>query len=359
MYTKTLSPLKVFTTSAIVALLALCFTSCDTENIFPEVAEQAATVDVIGEALGFTAEEFTYETAEGEDLLSRRSGDNQRRRRHYVRNNCFRLAYPVTVVLPDSSEVVADSAQALRTILHDWRDDNPASAGRPRLAMPYDVVLADSTTATITSRADLRAILAECRPDRPRPNPWKNRCYRLVFPVTVDFPDSTQAVADSAKGLKMLLRDWRMNHDPSEGRPRLAFPYNIRLRDSSIVTITSREDLEAVVGECRDRTRPSIFGVRNCFKLKFPVMVALPDSTFEVAESPEDLREILTNWAQTNDDVEGHPSLVFPYKVQLKNRRVVTIDNRREQRALLSRCNDRRGNNGPRNPDRGNNSNGG
>lgn len=360
MHIKTLSPIRFISASLFAAMLALCFTACDTEGFAPEVAEQLATVDVIGEALGFTTEEFTYETAEIDESLARHGRNDRRRIHRYIRNNCFRLVFPVTLNFPDSTTAVADSAQALRELLHDWRENHNPSEGRPRIATPFDVMLADSTIATINGRDDLRAILADCRPDRPRPNPWRNRCFRLEFPVTIQFPDSTEAVADSAREMRMLFREWRANHDPSEGRPRIAFPYDVRLRDSSVVTINNRAQLERLIGACRDRIRPSIFGVRNCFRLKYPVIVRLPDGTFSLAENQQDIREILSNWEQCNDDTMGHPTLVFPYKVQLRNGRVVTIDNRREQRSLLQRCGDRRPGDGPGgNPGGGSGGNGG
>ncbi len=343
MLVKTLTTLRFFAALLMAAMLTL-FTACEPEGIFPQIDEQAQTqaLDLIGEAMGLDAESFQYETTDemGEDARRRRPHRPHQRPRP---NDCFRLVFPVTVNFPDSSSAVADSAQALRDLLRDWRQNHRPSDGRPKLALPYEVQLADSSIVSINGMEDLRAVVANCRPRGPRP-PGGPKCYRLVFPVTVNFPDSSTQVADSARALKAIFRDWRMNNDSSEGRPMIAFPYDVKLRDGSIVTVNSREELRDLVGDCRDNDHPPIFGVPNCFRLRFPVILTYPDGTHARAANANALRHLLDNWQQS--DAEGHPSLDFPYDVRLANGHSLTINNVREQRRLLTRCRDRR----PRGP---------
>ena len=63
--------------------------------------------------------------------------------------------------------------------------------------MPFDVQLRDSSIVTIASEEDLAALKETCgeggRGGRGQ------RCFKPVFPITINFPDGTSAtVADRA-----------------------------------------------------------------------------------------------------------------------------------------------------------------
>ncbi|RMG30227.1 MAG: hypothetical protein D6730_02810 [Bacteroidetes bacterium] len=300
--------------------------SCDTIDLVPQI-QDAFNQDVIGDALD-VGDDYEYESV-----------DTDNRHRPPRINDCFELVYPVTVNFPDGSTATADSAQQLRRILHEWRQTHDSAQGRPQIAMPYDVMLSDGSTATITDRSDLRDIVRDCRQNGPRPPMGVRDCYRILFPVTVVLPRGDSVVVDSAQALRRLLHRWIHQHDSAvDGRPRLAFPYEVELPDGTVVTVENEEDQLALRRDCRGHRHPAIFGVPNCFRLVFPVTVKLPNGDRHEVDGPQALHRLLHAWYEHHGPRDGHPILVFPYEVELRGGRIVTIENRRQQLRLLHFC---------------------
>lgn len=76
--------------------------------------------------------------------------------------SCFKLNFPVTVQLPDSTTATAADAEALHTILHNWKKSNPTSRVRPTLVFPISVTLTDGTTQTVASKEALAELKESC-----------------------------------------------------------------------------------------------------------------------------------------------------------------------------------------------------
>lgn len=76
--------------------------------------------------------------------------------------NCFTLNFPVTVQLPDSTTATAADKDALHTILHTWRKNNPSSRVRPSLVFPISVTLTDGTTQSVASKEALTTLKESC-----------------------------------------------------------------------------------------------------------------------------------------------------------------------------------------------------
>jgi hypothetical protein len=75
---------------------------------------------------------------------------------------CFKLNFPVTVQLPDSTTATAADKDALHTILHNWKKNNPTSKVRPSLVFPISVTLTDGTTQSVASKEALTALKESC-----------------------------------------------------------------------------------------------------------------------------------------------------------------------------------------------------
>jgi hypothetical protein len=76
--------------------------------------------------------------------------------------NCFTLNFPVTVQLPDNTTAKAADKDALHTILHTWKKNNPTSKVRPSLVFPISVTLTDGTTKSVASKEALTALKESC-----------------------------------------------------------------------------------------------------------------------------------------------------------------------------------------------------
>lgn len=76
---------------------------------------------------------------------------------------CFDLVFPLTIAIPDGTEVVVNDVEELKAALRDYKENNPDSAQRPQLVFPIEIQFEDGTTQTINSKEELRAAKKACR----------------------------------------------------------------------------------------------------------------------------------------------------------------------------------------------------
>ncbi|HHM21594.1 MAG TPA: hypothetical protein ENJ20_06180 [Bacteroidetes bacterium] len=222
----------IFKNALTIALLAtLAITSCD------------KVTDVVPEE---TAEQFVDQalyTLQDEGNLGR--------------HGCYELVFPVTVALPDSTTATADSYEELAEIFRTWKEDNPGMTGRPRFVFPIEVINRDGELITVENGFQLRRLRRECIRNwfmNHGPNGHHAQCqpcFKLVFPVTIEFPDGTTAEAENRMELKMLIREWKMDNPGVPGRPHLVFPLQVEMtEDGTIVTVNNREELKELRESC-------------------------------------------------------------------------------------------------------------
>jgi len=165
---------------------------------------------------------------------------------------CFTVIYPLTINFPDGSTAeVADKAAA-KEAKRAWKEANPESEERPSIAMPFDVMLKDSSTVTITNEEDLTALKETCgdRGGRGGKGGKGQRCFKLVYPLTLSFPDGTTAEVEDKAAAKAAKRAWKEANPDSEERPSIAYPYDVELADETTATVTSDEDMAALKESC-------------------------------------------------------------------------------------------------------------
>lgn len=252
-------------------------------------------------------------------------------------NGCFQLVFPVTLVFEDGTTAAVDSRIAIRQAIRTWIQENGRPTQRPQFEYPFDVTMEDGTVQTIASGAEFRALIQDCRPNGPHGPHDRTPCYDLVFPVTLVYPDSTEAEAAGPLALRQLLRQWKVNNPDSEERPALGFPLELTLAaNDSLVTVNSQEELMALREDCA----PGNFG--PCFTINYPVTIALPDGTTAEADSPEAAREIFRDWRENNPGpptMGERPGFVFPIEVTLtEDESVVTLESSQEMRMLWNDC---------------------
>lgn len=188
---------------------------------------------------------FTVTSEDDLQAIKEECGGPNRPHHGYFKK-CFDVVFPAAVEFPDGTTTEVTSKEELRQTIKDWKEANPDATERPTLVMPFDIQLEDGTIVTIETIEDLQAAKEECG---PRPNGPK--CFKLVFPVTVDFPDGTSAEAADRQALRTLIKDWKMANPDATEKPSLAFPFDVELvEDGTIVNITSEDDLQAVKDAC-------------------------------------------------------------------------------------------------------------
>ena len=185
------------------------------------------------------------------------------------RFGCYELVFPVTVVLPDSSTVEVNSYEEMKQALRDYFDTNGGGVQGPHhggpghhgpkisFAFPISVLNEDGELITVDSEEALRELREACAG-----NTFGNHgpqghgqhglsCFELVFPITVQFPDSTTASAADRQALRELIRTWKQNNPGVQGRPQIVFPVTVKMDDDgSLVTVNSREELHQLKEDC-------------------------------------------------------------------------------------------------------------
>lgn len=258
-------------------------------------------------------------------------------------NRCFDLVYPITIAFPDGTTVEAEDMAALRTLLMEWRENNPGATERPTLVFPVDVTLEDGSVMTVEDHAGLRALAADCEgPGRPN----LRRCFDLVFPITVSFPDGTTAEAADAEALRTLLSEWHDSNPDAEDRPTFVFPIEVETRSGEIVTIEDAEAFRELLHRCHQLGQdcnghgdgPGNYFGGPCFHIVFPVTIEFPDGTTAEAADRAELHQLIREWRAENEGAEGRPTIAFPHDVELEDGTIVTVNSPEEVRALLEEC---------------------
>ena len=167
------------------------------------------------------------------------------------RGGCFEFVFPISIELPDGSSVSVDSYENLRSTLRTWKEENPESEERPALGFPIEVISEDGAVITIADREELIQLKRSCPRSFKKRNKKKDRCFKLVFPVSIDFPDGTNTEFADKSALKSAIRTWKEENPDAEERPVLAFPVDIELEDGTIVNITNAEELQAQKESCK------------------------------------------------------------------------------------------------------------
>ncbi len=226
MYKKSIAPLMLM----LVAVFPLFFTACEKE-------ESAASVENY-------VLESVYEIEE-------RCGAGVA--------GCYELVFPVTVILPDSTTQVVASYDELKQAIRDYFEANgghPRPHVKPNLVFPFDVLNEAGEIITVATGEELQALRAACvnanYGNGHNGHLGRDRaCFRPVYPLTVQFPDSTQATVASQDELRQVTRDWRQANPGVHGHTEFVFPITVELRDGTQVVVNTREELRALKEDCR------------------------------------------------------------------------------------------------------------
>ncbi|MEZ4964695.1 MAG: hypothetical protein R2791_05585 [Saprospiraceae bacterium] len=181
----------------------------------------------------------------------------------------------------------------------------------------------------------------------------KYGCYELVFPVTLEFPDSTTQEVNSYDEMKDALQAWFLangssghpHHGHATPRPTIAFPFSVISQDGELITINNETELHDLKAACGGGT----FGHHGhhghgqhglaCFEIQFPITIQFPDGTTETVADQQALHTLLHDWKNSNPAPGDHPEIVFPINVVMKDDgTVVTVNSKDELHDLKENC---------------------
>jgi len=170
---------------------------------------------------------------------------------------CYEFVFPVTIQFPEGETQEVDSYEALKSAIRTWKVANPDVDERPALGFPLQVITEDGEVLTVSSQEELMELRQACRRsfyDRMGPNRHRGHghfCFRIVFPLTLEFPDGTIAEVENPRDLHATLHEWKRNNPDATERPEIVFPITVKLEDGTETIVESREDLAELKASCR------------------------------------------------------------------------------------------------------------
>ena len=244
------------------------------------------------------------------------------------RKRCFHLEFPISFEFPGGSTATFVGPGALKEAMKLWRDNNPNAETYPKPIFPYSVKLRNGEVVTVENQDDQQELRETCGELYRK---WK--CFKIVFPVSVEFPDGSTAELAGPRALRKLVKEWKENYPDSDQRPHIIFPHDIELQNGDIVTVNNREELKEFMHACNDN-----FGKKRCYKLLFPATLEFPNGDIVEVSDRDEMHMTLRTWKKDNPDATERPTLAFPYDVQTKDGDIITVTNEDEKAALKEMC---------------------
>lgn len=171
------------------------------------------------------------------------------------RNGCYELIFPLSIAFEDGTVVEVNSHRELRQNIRQWKQDNPDSTTKPEFVFPIELLNEEGEMLTVNTAEELEELRADC------PGRFGNghngpkcgqRCFELVFPVTINFPDGTSEAFDEKIDMKQAIKTWfEANGRDGETRPELDFPVDVILEDETTITINTKEELQELKQSCK------------------------------------------------------------------------------------------------------------
>lgn len=179
-------------------------------------------------------------------------------------NDCFEFIYPISFQMRDSSIMVVNSDEELEALKSEEH-------GRLKLIFPVNVINSAGEPVVVEDHEQMHQILEECgivRPDgkggmhgkggkggKGGPGGWAfheiPKCFEIVFPVTVIFPDETVVEVADKTAMQTTWKAWKEANPSVKGGPVFEFPIQvIKDGETEAIIINSKEELEALRKSC-------------------------------------------------------------------------------------------------------------
>ena len=161
--------------------------------------------------------------------------------------DCFEFSYPLTLQMPDGTEVTIDSDEEFEEVASDWFDENPDCVAYPTFVFPITVII-DDEEETINNEEELCELIEDCWEDES----WDDfeDCFTFEFPLNVLMPGGDISVANNIDELEQIYEDFYDAHEDCDDEPEIQYPFTVTLEDGTQVRVTNEEEFEEVLDNC-------------------------------------------------------------------------------------------------------------
>ena len=169
-------------------------------------------------------------------------------------------------------------------------------------------------------------------------------CFELVFPISINFADSSSLTVQSYDELKEAIRTYKEANPDATEKPDLGYPIEVLNEEGEIIVVNNREELIELKQAC-----PKNFFGKNghkghrkrgcsCFELVFPLSIEFPDGSTEEVADRAAMKTLVRSWKEANPDATERPSILFPIDVLLDDGTTTTVDSKDALRELKESC---------------------
>lgn len=155
---------------------------------------------------------------------------------------CFEIVFPISIQLPDDDIIEVESWEIAKEELKNWKEANPDVNGKPSLVYPIDLINDEGELMNISDRQELKKVVIECKKEYGYNGHGEKKCFHIVFPVEIQFPDGSSKTFDTRKDLKIGIKEWKSNNPEAEERPSLVFPVQVKLKGEESTTLVESKD---------------------------------------------------------------------------------------------------------------------
>ena len=172
------------------------------------------------------------------------------------KNACLEFVFPITIQFVDESTATADSYETLHTVVAAWFEENEVEKireNKPQLIFPLEVLNEEGEVVTVASTDDLKLLRSEC----PGSGKCKGKrgkgfkCFSLVYPVSLTIDDVVTEF-DDRDSLKEAVRAYKETAGEDAVKPTLVFPVTVEYYDGIQAVAESQEELAELKEACRE-----------------------------------------------------------------------------------------------------------
>ncbi|MCR9286314.1 MAG: hypothetical protein NXI23_02880 [Bacteroidetes bacterium] len=166
-------------------------------------------------------------------------------------------------------------------------------------------------------------------------------CFELVFPITIEFPDSTTADVNDYDELRTAIKEWKEANPDAQEKPNFVFPIEVISEDGEVISVANKAELFELKKDCKGNfNRPKGHKCKPCFELVFPLTIEFPDGTTQEVADRSELKTTIREWKQNNQGSDERPAIVFPIDVEMEDGTIVPVNSKEELKELRESCGD-------------------
>lgn len=166
-------------------------------------------------------------------------------------------------------------------------------------------------------------------------------CFELVFPITVQFADSSTVEVIDYDELQTTIQAWKDANPDATERPTFVYPIEVLSEDGELISIADRQELKALKRSCKKDKKGKKGCKEPCFDIVYPLTVSFPDGTTAAAADRSELKTLIRDFKDANPDATEKPEIVFPIEVIItSDGSIVTVNDKDELKALKQSCSD-------------------